>query len=270
MATFKDKTVLITGGTSGIGRIMAIMAAERGAKQVIVWGTSIKKIEDIEAQAKQMDYNIKGFSVDVSNNEAVISAYAALKEEFGTPDILINNAGIVTGNSTFDNHTIADIERTMNINAKAPMVVALQALPDMIARDSGHICNIGSAAGMIANPKMSVYVASKWAILGWSDSVRIELEQMNSNVHITTVAPYYINTGMFNGVRSRFLPILDPHKTARKIIRAIEKNKSFIGIPLGFHLIRFVQGILPRRLFDIILGKWGGIYNTMDNFTGRK
>ena len=158
----------------------------------------------------------------------------------------------------------------MNFNATAPMVLALQALPDMIARDHGHLCNIASAAGMISNPKMSVYVASKWAVIGWSDSVRIELRQARSRVRVTTVAPYYIDTGMFDGVRSRIFPILDPEATARKILRAIERDKDFRGIPWGFHFIRFWQGVLPTSWFDTIFGDWFGIFSAMDGFTGRK
>jgi len=93
---------------------------------------------------------------------------------------------------------------------------------------------------------------------------------MKSDVHITTVAPYYINTGMFDGVKSRIIPILKPEYASRKIIRAIEKNKTFKGIPFGFHFIRFWQAILPTRVFDWLFGEVFGIYHTMDAFTGRK
>ena len=158
----------------------------------------------------------------------------------------------------------------MDINATAPMLIALKALPDMIARDHGHICNIASAAGMIANPRMSVYAASKWAVIGWSDSVRIELKESGSNVHITTVAPYYINTGMFDGVKSRLFPILDPERTSRKILKAIESNTNFRGRPWSSHFIRFWQAVLPSAWFDTIMGHWVGIYTTMDHFKGRK
>ena len=123
---------------------------------------------------------------------------------------------------------------------------------------------------MLSNPKMSVYAASKWAATGWSDSVRIELEEMKSNVHVTTVAPYYINTGMFDGVKSRIIPILKPEYVCKRVIRAIEKNTRFRGIPFGFHFIRFCQAILPTTIFDFIFGKVVGIYHAMDEFTGRK
>jgi short-subunit dehydrogenase len=140
----------------------------------------------------------------------------------------------------------------------------------MIKKDFGHVCNIASAAGMISNPRMSVYAASKWAVVGWSDSVRLELKQMKSKVHFSTLAPYYINTGMFDGVKSRFFPILKPEPTAKKIIRAIEKNRNFKGIPFGFHFIRLCQGLLPTFLFDFIFGEVVGIFHGMDNFKGRK
>ena len=94
---------------------------------------------------------------------------------------------------------------------------------------------------MISNPRMSVYAASKWAVIGWSDSLRIELQEARSGVHVTTVAPYYIATGMFAGVRARLVPILDPEKTARRIVRAVERNRTFRGLPWGFHFIRLVQ-----------------------------
>ena len=120
---------------------------------------------------------------------------------------------------------MTEIVRTMDINTNAPMFVTLEFLGDMIDQNSGHICNIASSGGIISNPKMSVYAASKWAVIGWSDSLRIEMIQMEKNIHVTTIMPYYINTGMFDGVRSK-IPILEPESTALKIIRSIEKEQK--------------------------------------------
>ena len=269
MTKIKESRLLITGGASGIGRIMGRQALQRGAKEVIIWDINEQNIASTVEELSALG-RVKGYKVDVSNNECVEQSYARVEEECGDVDILINCAGIVTSNKTFDKQSVQDIERTMRINSIAPMVVALQALPDMISRNRGHICNIASAAGMLSNPKMSVYAASKWAVIGWSDSVRIELKQMRSKVHFTTIAPYYISTGMFDGVKSRFFPILKPEKVARNILRAIEKNKDFKGLPFSFHFIRACQALLPSAWFDKILGDWVGIYSTMDNFTGRK
>jgi len=266
---FENANVLITGGASGIGKIMGRMALEKGAKCFIIWDINLVGIEATRKELSKYG-KVKGYVVDVSNNEIVNVAYRKTVEDCGEIDILINCAGIITSNKTFDQQTPEEIVKTMSINTIAPMFVARAMLPDMLKRNSGHVCTIASAGGMISNPKMSVYAASKWGVIGWSDSVRIELQEMKSDVHFTTVAPYYINTGMFDGVKSRIIPILKPEYVAKRVIRAIERNKAFRGIPFGFHFIRFWQAILPTRVFDFFFGQVFGIYHTMDQFTGRK
>ena len=266
---FENANVLITGGASGIGKIMGRMALEKGASCLIIWDINPQTIATAVSELSKIG-KVKGYIVDVSRNELVVEGYNKVVSECGEVDILINSAGIVTSNKTFDKQTADEIVRTININTIAPMFVTRAMLPGMIARNRGHVCNIASAGGMLSNPKMSVYAASKWGAIGWSDSVRIELQDMKSDVHFTTVAPYYINTGMFDGVKSRIIPILKPEYVCKRIIRAIERNKSFRGIPFGFHFIRFWQFILPTRVFDWLFGEVMGIYHTMDNFTGRK
>lgn len=265
----KDSIVVITGGASGIGKIMGRRVLEMGAKGLAIWDINQDNLTAVVQEHARLG-NVRGYRVDVSNFEAVKEAYAATVADLGEVDILINNAGIVTTNKTFDQNTQADIDRTITINTIAPMYVALAMLPDMIKRDRGHICNITSAAGLLANPRMSVYVASKWGAMGWSDSVYIELKEMKSHVKITTMAPYFINTGMFDGVKSWFFPILDPESTARRILRAIEKNTRFKGIPFAFRFARFMQGLLPMAVVDWLFGTVFGIYHAMDHFTGRK
>ena len=266
---FENANVLITGGASGIGKIMGRMALEKGAACFIIWDINLAGIEAAKKELGRYG-RVKGYIVDVSNYEIVCQAYEKTVENCGSIDILINCAGIITSNKTFDHQTVEEITRTMNINTLAPMFVTRVMLPDMLKRNRGHICNIASAGGMLSNPKMSVYAASKWGAIGWSDSVRIELQEMKSKVDVTTVAPYYINTGMFDGVKSPIIPILKPEYVSRRIIRAIEKDKSFKGIPFGFHFIRFWQFILPTRIFDWFFGQVMGIYHAMDAFTGRK
>ena len=266
---FENANVLITGGASGIGKIMGRMALEKGAACFIIWDINLAGIEAAKKELGRYG-RVKGYIVDVSNYETVCQAYEKTVEDCGSIDILINCAGIITSNKTFDHQTVEEITRTMNINTLAPMFVTRVMLPDMLKRNRGHICNIASAGGMLSNPKMSVYAASKWGAIGWSDSVRIELQEMKSKVHVTTVAPYYINTGMFDGVKSPIIPILKPEYVSRRIIRAIENDKSFKGIPFGFHFIRFWQFILPTRIFDWFFGQVMGIYHAMDAFTGRK
>lgn len=274
----KGINVLITGGASGIGRIMGRICLEKGASNLIVWDINQANIDKTEAElsdAKPAEAGVsKGqihsYIVNVSDPQAIKSAYEKVKSEVGEVDILVNCAGIVRGNNTFDKQTVQDIDLTMDINANAPMYVALAVLPDMLRRDRGHICNIASAAGMLGVPKLSVYCASKWAVIGWTESMRVELKQARSHVRVTSVAPYFINTGMFDGVNSKVFPILDPENTAAKIIRAVEVGKSFRGIPFAYHFIRIWQGLLPNFLFDFIFGKVFGVYSVMDHFKGRR
>lgn len=268
MTKIKGRTLLITGGASGIGRIMGRMALQRGAKKVVVWDINEDNIAATESELNSYG-EVKGYKVDVANTEMVKQMFALTTKECGDVEILINSAGIITGNKTFAEQSQQDIDRTMAINATAPMTVALQALPPMLERNVGHICNIASAAGFIANPRMSIYAASKWAVIGWSDSLRVELQEAKSNVHVTTIAPYYISTGMFDGVRSRIIPILKPEWVAKKILKAIEKNKKISSWPLGYHLIRTLQALLPLRALDLLC-KVLGIYNALDHFKGRK
>jgi len=270
MSKFNNSRVLITGGASGIGKIMGRKALERGAAELIIWDINKESLAAVAEEFKDLG-RVVTCQIDITKFAEVERAYNEMiaDDNAATPDILINCAGIVTGNRLFHEQSRREIDKTMEVNAMAPMYIAHLCLPSMVARRSGHICNIASAAGLVSNPRMSVYAASKWAVVGWSDSVRVEMKEEQTGVHITTVAPYYISTGMFDGVRSRILPILKPEKTAEKIIRAIERNNDFLTMPLGYHFIRFWQGVLPTPVFDFIFGKIFGIYSTMDNFTGR-
>lgn len=266
---FEGQNVLITGGASGIGRIMGRMALEKGAKSLIIWDINEKSIEAVKNEFSALG-KVYGFRADISSTESIDAAYKATVEECGKVDILINNAGIITNNLPFSEQTDADIDRTLDINAKGAMFVTRRFLGDMLKDGHGHICNITSAAGMLAMPRMSLYVASKWAALGWSDSMRIELQMAGSPVKVTTVAPYFINTGMFDGVKSKVFRIQEPEKVSRKVIKAVEKDKIFQGAPFSFHFIRICQGLVPFRIFDPFFGKLFGLYSVMDHFTGRK
>ncbi|MCR5352180.1 MAG: SDR family NAD(P)-dependent oxidoreductase [Bacteroidales bacterium] len=261
-------TVLITGACSGIGKIMARLCLQKGARRVIIWDINEEAIAATVAELSPLG-EVCGFRADISDPESVQSAYVATKASCGDVDILINNAGVVTNNKHFAEQTDKDIIRTLDINTKGAMFVTLRYLKDMKKRGIGHICNVTSSAGMLALPRMALYSASKWAAIGWSESLRIELSREKSPVHVTTIAPYFINTGMFDGIHS-FFKIQNPEVVARKTIRAIELDRWYRGIPFGQHFIRLMQGLFPQTWFDFIFGDVCGLYTVMDHFTGRK
>ena len=147
----QGSNVLITGGASGIGKLMGQIALEKGANALIIWDINEK---NIEATVQELSFKGKVFAqrVDVGDMDSVHAAYGIARQQCGDVDVLINCAGIVTSNRTFDKVEVSEIDRTIRINTIAPMYVAHEILPDMVARGRGHICTIASAAGMLGNP----------------------------------------------------------------------------------------------------------------------
>jgi hypothetical protein len=268
VSQIKNATILITGGASGIGRIMGELCLEKNAKRLIIWDIDGEKLNETIADLKIRGYDVTGNNIDITDTEAVIQKAKQILNNFGPVDILINNAGIVVG-KFFEEHSHSDIDKTMQINTQAMMHITREFLPAMISAQNGHIVNISSAAGLAANPQMAVYVASKWAVIGWSETLRLELESKSKGLHVTTVTPFYISTGMFEGVKSPIVPIVKPASAARQIISAIEKNKVFCRIPWIVYAMPFFKGILPQRWFDALIGKWFGIYSSMEQFKGK-
>ena len=268
MAKIKGKTVLITGGASGIGFLMAKEFIKKMAAKIVIFDIDLSSLQASKQKFQNENTEIITFEVDLTNTSAMQKAIKKLSEEKVTIDILINNAGVVTGKK-FADHTNSDIDKNMQLNAMAPMKLSLALLPEMIKSKNGFVVNIASAAGMLSNPGMSVYCASKWALTGWSDSLRLEMEQQKTGVRVLTVMPYYIDTGMFDGVQSPVIPILKPAKVVAKIIKAIENNRIILRMPKIIYILPFVKGILPKRIFDVVVGKYFGIYRSMDQFKGR-
>ena len=241
MQEMEGKIILITGGASGIGKIMVGALLARKAK-VIIWDINSAKIEQTVSEFSEIG-TVIGFTVDISDVHQVQETALKVTQEIGVVEVLINNAGIVAG-KYFHEHSTSDILKTMEINASAPMLISKLFLPGMLGQNSGHICNIASSGGLISNPKMAVYAASKWALIGWSDSLRLEMKLLKKNIYVTTIMPYYINTGMFDGVQSK-IPILDPKVAALAIIKAIEKKKRMVTIPgYIYRLTKLGQGLL--------------------------
>jgi short-subunit dehydrogenase len=268
MSQIQGKKALITGGASGIGKLMGIELLKKGLNTLVIWDLNEALLQSTVVALKEEGFNVISYKVNVMDTETVIRTAKKVKEDVGTIDILINNAGIIVGKYFLD-HTHEDIDRTMGINSSALMHITSEFLPDMVNMRQGHIVNIASAAGMVSNPKMSVYVASKFSVVGWSDSLLLEMRNADTNVQITTVTPFYISTGMFDGVKSNIVPIVKPDKAVKKIIRGLEKNSRYVRMPGIIYWVPLFKGILPAFLFDIIVGEWFGMYRSMDEFKGR-
>lgn len=266
---YSNKTILITGAASGIGKRFAEMVSEHVNVRLILWDRNpdyLQKVkEDIGDRAK-----VTISPIDVTEPDIIqVEADRMIKQEM-LPDIIINCAGIVIGKH-FHEHSYSDINKTMQINTTGSMWVVRAFLNEMIERGSGHIVNLASASGYIGNPKMSVYAASKWAVIGWTESLQLEMKAMVTGVHVTAVIPSYIDTGMFDGVKAPVLvPVLHTDDLVNRMLKGIAKKKRTIKAPFMVRFVPFLKSVLPPSVFDWLAGNILGVYSSMDTFTGRK
>lgn len=263
MGSLQAKTVLITGAASGIGRAMATAIAARGAR-ILAWDLDRPGLESLADRLPGSGH--RWDVVDVSDSLAVREA----ARRAGPVDVLVNNAGVASGRRLLD-LSEEQIERTMRVNVLALFWTTRQFLPGMVERGRGHVVTVASAAGLVGVSGLVDYSASKFAAVGFDDALRSELRRTAPGVKTTIVCPYYIDTGMFEGVRTRFpllLPILQEADVAARIVRAIEKDQRRLVMPL---LVRFVPllRMLPVAVFDS-LASLLGLDRGMDAFRGRQ
>ncbi|UOE43191.1 SDR family NAD(P)-dependent oxidoreductase [Agromyces larvae] len=276
--TVRGATLLITGGGAGMGRMYAERAVAEGAASVILWdrdaGALARTADELGARSRGRT-RVHTYVVDVGDLGAIAKHAQKVRKEVGNPDIVVNNAGIVRGNRYFwETDSGEDIRPTMLVNALAPMYVAREFLPGMIADPAreARIVNIASAAGTLGNPRMATYAASKAAVIGWSDSLRIELEQAgHRHVKVLTVTPSYISTGMFAGATGPLLaPVLEPDYVIDRVWRSMLAGDPLLELPSSVRLSRVLRAVLPTRVFDRVVGDGFGVYRSMQGFTGRR
>jgi all-trans-retinol dehydrogenase (NAD+) len=266
---YQNKTILITGAASGIGKRFAEKVSDIPGVKLILWDRNPGLLAEFKKNNGDLcEIHIAG--IDISDKERIQYESEHVIKENLLPDIVINCAGIVTG-KFYHEHTQRDIEDTIRINTLGSMWVAHAFLNEMISRGSGHIVNLASASGYIGNPRMSVYASSKWAVLGWSESLRIEMEKLKTGVKVTTVIPSYIDTGMFDGVKPPVLtPILKTDEIVNKMMKGIAAGKNEIRAPFIVRFVPFLKSVLPSFAFDWLAGNILGVYSSMDSFKGRK
>ncbi|GAA1497625.1 SDR family oxidoreductase [Paeniglutamicibacter kerguelensis] len=273
IGSLAGSTILITGAAMGMGKMYARLAVEDNASRVILWDVNAELLEATARELEGRGSQIHTQVVDVSRLEVIERAAEKTRAEAGSPDILINNAGIVRGKYFWEHDQRTDIAATMNINTLALMHITREFLPAMIERGrTSRIVNVASAAGLLANPRMSIYSSSKWAVVGWSDSLRLELIQAgHKHVAVTTFCPSYINTGMFKGARGPLLtPMLEPEAVTQRVWRAMKEGTPMLMMPWTVKLSTALRGVLPLAAWDAVAGRVFGVYKSMEHFTGRQ
>ena len=261
---FAGKVVVITGGSRGLGLIMARELAEEGARLVLV----ARDEEELGRAADDLRANLASVEVltiaaDVRKRHDAERAIAQALERFGRVDVLVNNAGIIQV-GPLDHMKLSDYEDAMNTHFWGPLYMVLAALPHMRQRGEGRVVNISSIGGKIAVPHLVPYCASKFALAGLSEGLRAEL--INEGIVVTTVCPGLMRTGspvnaMFKGKRpqeyawfaiSDSLPLasIDANRAARQIIAACRHGEAELVITLQAKIAVLAHEIAPELFAD--------------------
>ena len=257
MRVISGKRVLITGGAGGLGHAMARRFAAKGAELVLtdVVGDTLR---DMVADFTRREVPCRGYELDVTDAAAVLAVRDRIHAEAGPVHVLVNNAGIVHG-GPFLEVPLERHLRTYRVNVDGVLAMTHAFLPDLIAGDEGHLVNVASASGFVGLPFGSTYASSKWAVIGLSESLRLELKKLgHRHVGVTSVCPGYVDTGMFEGVRppklTRFLTADD---VANEVVEAVEHNRPFMLEPWLIKLTPFLANSLPTPIADMLSDLFG-------------
>ena len=270
----QGKIAIVTGGAMGIGFATAQRLLDEGCS-VTIWDFNGAALEAALAALRSSGKDVRGYVCDVSDSKRVYALAAQAIKEMGRIDILINNAGYVYGSDIIDGPDEA-WERTIAVNLTALVYTIRAVLPHMYERNSGHIVNLSSAAGMLGVPKLAVYSATKWAVWGLTESLRFEArERGKRGVRFSSIHPSYLSQGMFAGARLNWMgnlviPLVPNHDViARGIVDgALKKGHYSPKRPVTLNLAPRLRGLLPDRWFQELLA-FLGVPQSMQQWKGR-
>uniref|UniRef100_H2ZH90 Epidermal retinol dehydrogenase 2 n=1 Tax=Ciona savignyi TaxID=51511 RepID=H2ZH90_CIOSA len=267
----RGQTVLVTGAGSGIGQRLAVSFAKLGC-QIVGLDISEAGMKETAKLIRELDTKVAfhPYKCDLSDRLNVNEVGDKVKSDVGDVDILINNAGIVTGKEILDCPDKMMV-KTMEVNTMAHFWTIKAFLPAMMEKNSGHVVTIASGAGLLFGlPALLDYCASKFGAVGLSESLDLELwQQKKDGVHVTVVCPYYIDTGMFKGVHTPVIPILKADYAVEQMVDAILRNKRMLLLPFFSYIIYALKGIIPSKAMYVV-GEAFGINTSMETFIGRK
>lgn len=268
MKDLGGKNVLITGGALGMGKSLAQLMLQEGCRVVIV---DIREA-DLESAKEELSRwgEVIAYTCDISDREKVYALADQVQRDFGTIDILVNNAGIVKSNP-FLEKTDETIERTVMVNLLAHFWTMKAFLPGMVVKNEGHVVNMASAGGLLGVPYITDYCATKFAVVGLTESLRQEFKlQGLRGIHFSYVCPNTVGTGMFEGAKPvKGTKLLSADDVTAKIVQGIKKNRSFIGVPRSVYLVPLTKAITPIPVLDIF-NRVMGIATSSKTTVGRR
>ena len=269
----KNKTVLITGGAKGIGLATAKRILEQGS-MVILWDFDQESLDETTKNFHNNGFEVFSQVCDVTNKEQIYENARIIDEKFGGIDILINNAGTVYTGYMLD-RSDEELENLINVNFTSMIYTIRAFMPKMLEKNSGHIINISSASSLTGAPKLAVYAATKWAVAGLTESLRLEVQKMGKNgVKFSSIHPNFLKKGLFEGTKLNFIgqllaPGVKSHDQVAKVIvnRAIKLGFHSPKVPWIMNQIVLLRAILPSSLL-IKFSSLYGLYNMMDDYKG--
>lgn len=269
MKDFAGKRVLITGGAGGLGHSVARAFAGAGAELVLT-DLAADVLGDMCDDFVRRGVRCSGHVVDVTDAAAVAALRVRLHQEGGPIQVLVNNAGVVHGGAFLEVPLERHL-RTYRVNVDGVVTMAHAFLPDLIGAAEGHLVNVASASGFIGLPFGSTYASSKWAVIGFSESIRLELKELgHRHVGVTSLCPSYVDTGMFAGVRPpRLTRFLTADEVAAELLAAIRARRPFVLEPWLVKLTPFLANGLPKPLSDLLSGLFGATTG-MRSWRGRQ
>jgi short-subunit dehydrogenase len=230
-----------------MGKLDAWNFAREGCR-VVITDIDAEELEKTRKELEEKGYEVHSYVHDVSDREACFKLAEKVGSEVGPVDVLVNNAAVAINESVLDT-TERQFRRITDVNYLGQVWMMQAFVPTMVRRGSGHVVNMCSIAGKVAAPKMGAYCATKFALIGITDAIRLELK--GTGVDFTIINPGYIATGMFEGSKP---PVItgwqDPAKVSAAVVDAVKKNKAEVFVPRFVpRLTAFLRGLgLPKML----------------------
>jgi short-subunit dehydrogenase len=267
--TLAGKRALVTGGASGIGKAIAERFAAAGAEIVLV-DMNETALREAAATFERAGTRVRTYTLDVTDTSRITGLKEQIARDVGPIDVLVNNAGLVFGGAFLD----VPLEKhltTYRVNTLGLVAMTHAFLPDLIAGGDGHVVNVASASGFIGLPFGATYASSKWAVIGFSESLALELElQGHGHVHVTAICPSYVATGLFDGAKApRTTRLLTADRVAELTTKAVLANAPYVRTPWLVCMTPILKALTPFRLFYRVAALLG-VNTSMMEWRGRR
>jgi len=275
MTQLNGKKAIVTGGAMGIGLATSKRLIREGC-DVTIWDMNEDAMDDAKKELEAIgSAKVFAYKCDVTDKKRVLELAEQAEKDMGQVDVLINNAGYVRS-GRFCDYPVEAWERETDVNLTSMYYSIHAFLPGMYERNSGHIVNISSAAGLVGVADLAVYCATKWAVYGLTESLRLEaIADKKSGVKFSSIHPNFLKYGMFEGgdlnILGRLLiPRVESHDDIAKDIveKALKKNRHVVKHPKTLHLAVITRALMPASVIPYMMYILGGA-NSMKKWVGR-